>query len=159
MSAPTTDQQALVQDVRWEIDYKVRLGQAWSRFMRGLAQQQLWATTCSSCRRTTLPPESFCAACYEPVTEWKQLEPIGTLRAATIVYQGFDGGPEAPYAVGAIQIDGTDSLLMHHIGGVELADPETARARLRDGLRVRAVWAEAPTAAITDVAHFAPYSA
>src|SRR4051794_26758616 len=92
----------LYQDVHWEIDYKVRLGTAWSRFMRGLENQQLWGSTCAACNRTFVPPQSFCEFCHEPVTEWAELEPVGTLRASTIVYQGFAGGPEVPYAVGAI---------------------------------------------------------
>jgi uncharacterized OB-fold protein len=59
-----------------------------------------------------------------------------------------------PYAVGAIKIDGTDSLLMHFIGGVELGSPEYARSRLHKGARVHAEWSEDRTASITDIRHF-----
>ena len=71
------------------------------------------------------------------------------------MYQGFEGGPTAPYAVGAIEIDGTNSLLMHFIGGVDLTDSDSARAQLKAGTRVRAVWADDRKAAITDIKHFA----
>ncbi|WP_214103365.1 Zn-ribbon domain-containing OB-fold protein [Acrocarpospora catenulata] len=150
-----TSTAALIHDVRWEIDYRVRLGRAWSRFMRGLRDRKLLASTCDHCDRTYLPPQSYCEACYEPITRWQECEPVGTLRTATIVYQGFDGGPQAPYAVGAIEIDGTHSLLMHFVGGVDLSDVDAARKALRGGVRVRAVWADERTAAITDIAHFA----
>jgi uncharacterized protein len=154
MSEQTTT--PLYHDVHWEIDYRVRLGKAWSRFMRGLQQRELWASTCASCDRTFVPPQSYCEFCFQAIDEWSQLEPVGTLRASTIVYQGFTGGPRAPYAVGAIEIDGTTSLLMHFIGGVDLTDPDAARKSLSAGLRVKAVWAEDRTAAITDIRHFVP---
>jgi uncharacterized OB-fold protein len=146
----------LYHEVHWEIDYRVRLGVAWSKFMRGLQLKELLASTCASCTRTFVPPQSYCEFCFQPITDWRQLEPVGTLRTSTIVYQGFTGGPEAPYAVGAIEIDGTSSLLMHFIGGVDLSDPDTARKALRAGLRVKAVWAEDRKAAITDIRHFHP---
>lgn len=147
---------ALIHDVHWRIDYKVKLGRAWSRFMRGLEQQQLWGTHCTGCDRTYVPAQDYCEACYEKIEDWVQLEPVGTLRAATIVYHGFEGGPTAPYAVGAIEIDGTDSLLMHFVTGVDFTDQDAARIALHDGLRVRASWAPDRTAAITDIAGFAP---
>jgi len=156
MSETTTP---LVQDVHWDIEYRVRLGTAWSRFMRGLQQKELWATTCSHCDRCFVPPQSYCEFCYEAVGGWTQLEPVGVLRASTIVYQGFAGGPTVPYAVGAIAIDGSTSLLMHFLGGVDLTDADAARKSLHEGLRVRAIWADDRTAAITDIRHFEPDSA
>jgi uncharacterized OB-fold protein len=150
----TTTEPALVHDVHWRLDYKIRLGRAWSRFMRGLQNQELLASRCASCERTFVPPQSYCESCFAAVEEWLAVDPVGTLNASTIVYQGFEGGPEAPYAVGAIAIDGTDTLLMHFIGGVDLTSQDEARAALRAGTRVRAVWAEERTGAITDIEHF-----
>ncbi|MDV7353665.1 OB-fold domain-containing protein [Rhodococcus oxybenzonivorans] len=151
-----TKMDALIHDVHWDIDYKVRLGQAWTRFMRGLQEKQLWATRTDDGARTYLPPQMYDEATFEPISEWVQVEPVGTIRASTIVYQGFEGGPEAPYAVAAIEIDGTTSLLMHFVGGVDLTDADAARARLKSGTRVRAVWSEDRSAKITDILHFAP---
>ncbi len=145
---------ALYHDVHWEIDYKVRLGVAWTRFMHGLEQKQLWATTCTRCDRTFVPPQSYCEHCYEAVNEWLQVEPVGTLGASTIVYQGFQGGPEAPYAVGAINIDGTDTQLMHFIGGIDLGQQDQARKELYAGRRVHAVWAERRAPNILAIKHF-----
>ena len=152
--SPATDNAPVVHDVHWEIDYKVKLGRAWSRFMRGLADRELWGTTCDGCQRTHIPAQDYCEACYEQVTTWTKVEPVGTVRAATIVYQGFEGGPEAPYAVGAIEIDGTASQLMHFIGGVDLDPSANPRDVLRNGVRVRAKWAEERTASIRDIEHF-----
>lgn len=152
----TSHTDSLIQDVSWRLDYRVRLGVAWTRFMTGLENHELWATRCEGCSRTYVPPQMFCEACFEKIDDWIEVEPAGVLGASTIVYQGFEGGPEAPYAVGAIKIDDTDSQLMHLIGGVDLSDSAAAREQLRSGLRVRAVWAEEPSASILGIAHFAP---
>jgi uncharacterized OB-fold protein len=150
----TSTEPALIHDVNWNLDYKVRLGRAWSKFMRGLQDGVIRASRCDDCARTFVPPQTYCESCFAPIKDWREVPATGTLRAATIVYQGFEGGPEAPYAVGAIQVDETDTLLMHFIGGVDLSDQESARAALANGTRVRAVWAEDRNGEITDIAHF-----
>ncbi|MET0931019.1 MAG: OB-fold domain-containing protein [Aeromicrobium sp.] len=152
----TTTTEPLYQSVNWNLDYNLRLGKAWSRFMRGLQNQELWASHCDTCDRTYVPPKSFCESCFEAIADedWTQLEPVGTVKAATIVYQGFEGGPKAPYAVAGIEIDGTDTMLMHFVGGVDLTDENGARAAITAGTRVRAVWSEEPNASITDIKHF-----
>ncbi len=150
----TQTEPALIHDVYWNLHYKVRLGQAWSRFMRGLQEKKLLASTCASCERTYVPPQQYCESCFEPIDQWREVEPVGTLHTSTIVYQGFEGGPQAPYAVGAINIDGTDSLLLHFLGGVDLSSQVEARRQLRSGTRVHAVWSQDRHAAITDIAYF-----
>lgn len=152
-----TDTQApLIHNVNWNIDYRVKLGRAWTRFLRGLENKQLLASKCDECERVFVPAQDYCEHCYAKIEEWQEVEPIGTLDTATIVYQGFEGGPEAPYAVGAIAIDGTDTLLMHFIGGVDLENMDEARARVKKGLRVRAVWKDERSGEITDILHFEP---
>lgn len=146
----------LVHDVHWDVDYKIHVGEAWSRFFHGLRDQTILGSTCSSCDRTYVPPQSFCESCHEPIDDWSNVAPTGTLHAATIVYRGFKGGPEAPYAVGAIQLDGTDSLLMHFVGAIDLDDPESARRRLHHGLRLEAVWEDQRSGTILDIRHFVP---
>lgn len=150
----TTETAALIHDVHWEIDYKVRLGQAWTRFMRGLQNKELWATRSPDGKRMWVPPQTYDEVTFEPITEWVRVEPVGFIRASTIVYQGFEGGPTAPYAVGSIEIEGTGSQLMHFIGGLDLSDSTAAREQIKAGTRVRAVWAEERKGAITDIAYF-----
>ncbi len=144
----------LTHDVTWHIDYRIHLGETWSRFFHGLAKKEIRATRCTRCERTFVPPQSFCEHCFEPAEEWTTVPPKGTLQVATIVYRGFEGGPQPPYAVGGIKLDGSDTLLMHHIGGVDLTDPDAARKILRAGLRVEAVWAEDRKGSIMDISHF-----
>jgi uncharacterized protein len=146
----------LLQDVHWDIQYKVKLGRAWSRFLDGLKHGKLLGTTCSTCSRTYVPAQDYCESCFEAITEWREVEPVGTLRAVTIVYQGFDGGPEAPYATGAIELDDTGLLFIHFLDGLDLSNEAEARAKLVNGARVKAVWApeEQRNSEITDIAYF-----
>ena len=149
-------EQLLAHDVTWHIDYRIHLGETWSRFFHGLIAKEIRATSCSKCNRTFVPPQSYCEHCFEPIDKWTTVAETGTLHVATIVYRGFEGGPQPPYAVAGIQLDGADTLLMHHIGGVDFSNPDAARARLRRGLRVKAVWAENRTGSIMDIRHFVP---
>lgn len=146
----------LTQHVRWDIDYDIHLGSTWGRFMRGLTEKRIEANRCGSCERVFVPPQSYCEACFEPTTDWLELEAVGDLRTYTVVQQGFRGGPEPPYAVGAVTLDGANTMLLHFIGGVDLSDPAALRDQLPGGTRVRAVWAAERTGQILDIAHFAP---
>jgi uncharacterized OB-fold protein len=60
MTIGNVQTESLVHDIHWDIQYKVRLGQAWSRFMRGLQNCELWGSRCGSCARTYVPPQSYC---------------------------------------------------------------------------------------------------
>lgn len=144
----------LTHDVTWHIDYRIHLGETWSRFFHGLVKQEIRATECTKCDRIFVPPQSFCEHCFEPVEKWTTVSPKGTLQVATIVYRGFEGGPTPPYAVGGIKLDGADTLIMHHIGGLDLSDPDKAKETLREGLRVEAVWNEDRKGSIMDIKHF-----
>lgn len=147
----------MVHDVHWDIDYKIHLGGVWSRFFATLRDEgRIVGNTCGSCDRTYVPPQAYCERCFEAIEEWKEVADVGTLHGATISYRDFKGGPKAPYAVGAILLDGADTLLMHFLGGVDLADQASAQETLRRGLRVQAVWAEQRTGAIMDIEHFRP---
>ncbi|WP_214105638.1 Zn-ribbon domain-containing OB-fold protein [Acrocarpospora catenulata] len=149
--------ESLVHSVNWNIDYKVNLGRAWSRFLVSLRDDRvILGTTCGSCDKTYVPPQAYCEACYEPMDAWVEVPPTGTLEAATIAQHAFQGGPPAPYAIGAIALDGTDTLFIHLISGIDLSDQENARTLLRRGTRVRAVWSQERTGSIRDIDHFAP---
>lgn len=87
--------------------------------------------------------------------DWLEVAPTGTIQAATIAQHSFAGGPPAPYAIAAIALDGTDTLFIHLVAGIDLTD-QAARERMRSGTRVKAVWAESRTGSIRDIDHFAP---
>jgi len=147
---------AATQAVHWDLHYDIHLGATWSRFMHGLQDKKILATTCPACARTFVPPQAYCESCFERTDEWLELSPEGTLEVFTVAWHGFLGGPPAPYAIGAIRLDGASTLLMHWIVGVDFDDPAAVRDQLPFGTRVRAVWAEQRSGQILDIAHFEP---
>lgn len=145
-----------VQDVNWNIDYKVHLGATWGRFMEGLSERRILATSCDRCGRVFVPPQPFCETCFEDTSNWQEVPSRGRLHAYTISYHEFLGSPPAPYALGAVQLEGADTMLIHFLGGADLSTPETASKTLQVGGPVEAVWAENPKGRITDIEHFVP---
>ncbi|MFR9806008.1 OB-fold domain-containing protein [Pseudonocardia sp. RS010] len=83
-----------------------------------------------------------------------ELPPEGAIEAFTAAGRGFRGGPTPPHAIAGIRLDGASTLLMHYVGDLDLGDPNTVRAQIGPGTRVRAVWAPERTGQILDIAHF-----
>jgi len=158
MSNTNNGDHAVRQRVRWEIDYDVHLGTVWGRFMTGLRARVVYGNRCPSCGRVFVPPQAFCEVCFVPTSDWVTLGDEGDLITYTVVQLGFRGGPVPPYAVGAVRMDGASTMLMHFVGGIDLADPSSVRQQLPDGRRLRIVWAAERTGSILDIAHFAPAS-
>ncbi|CAB4846955.1 unannotated protein [freshwater metagenome] len=157
MTTPTTPATAPVtQAVRWDLGYDIHLGATWSRFMQGLREAKILANRCPDCRRVFVPPQAYCESCYVPTDEWLELPGEGSLEVFTVVWHGFTGGPTPPYVVGAIRLDGADTLLMHVVTGLDFSDPATVRDQLPQGSRVRAVWSAERAGHILDISHFEP---
>ncbi|MFF0243134.1 Zn-ribbon domain-containing OB-fold protein [Rhodococcus sp. D-6] len=152
----TIDQAVTTTPVHWDLDYDIHLGQTWGRFMQGLREKKILANTGAKSTKVYVPPQAYCEDSFERNDEWVELSGEGDLVVYTVVWQGFRGGPKAPYAIGGIRLDGADTLLMHYIVGLDFSDPAGIRAQLPSGSRVRAVWAEERTGQILDISHFEP---
>jgi len=145
-----------VQDVSWNLNFKVHLGETWGRFMEGLREQRIWGTSCDSCARTFVPPQPFCETCFEPASTWKEIPGRGTLQTWTISEHAFEGSPPAPYGIAAVRLEGADTMLLHFLGGVDFSDLSQAQDRLQVGDPVEVVWSEDRKGHIHDIKHFAP---
>lgn len=144
------------QAVHWDLHYDIHLGETWSRFMDGVRDKRILANSCTTCSRSFVPPQAYCESCFEPTGEWQELSGEGTLEVFTVAWHGFTGGPQPPYAIGGIRLDGASTLLMHWIVGVDFTPGTDVREQLPFGTRVRAVWAPTRTGQILDIAHFEP---
>ncbi|GAC1593655.1 MAG: Zn-ribbon domain-containing OB-fold protein [Acidimicrobiales bacterium] len=144
----------VTQRVHWDLNYDIHLGATWGRFMAGLRQKQILANRCPDCGRTFVPPQPYCEACFVPTGEWVELGQEGTVEAFTVAWQSFRGGPQPPYAIAAVRLDGADTLLMHYVQGLDLSDPNAVREQLPAGSRVRAIWSPERLGQILDIAHF-----
>lgn len=119
-------------------------GVAGEEFLRALQKGKLLASTCDRCSLTYLPPRIFCEECFAEITDRHEVLPAGTVVSATRLWVDADGAAREPQWVAAIQIDGTDTALLHRVAADAVAI----------GDRVEAVWAPKRTGSILDVQHF-----
>lgn len=132
-----------------------RYGTSWyfAEFIRALRDdRRLLGLRCPVCRRVYLPPRPVCGNCHAEMRDWVAVEDTGTVRAFTVVHlpivDPVTGLPRpTPYGMALIRLDGADTTLNHYLA-------ENEPARLRIGLRVRAVWREVRAGTLSDIVHF-----
>ena len=122
------------------LPYRYTAGPMHRAGLHGLATGRLVGSRCASCPFVTVPARPFCPSCSATMAEEVELPATGTLRSWT-------SGRGAAGAVGRIQIDGADNLMLHRLVA---GDEWTA------GMRVEAVWADDPEPEITALAGFRP---
>src|SRR5437870_8737537 len=120
---------------RWDIPYVYSIGETAGRFLQGLADQKLTGTRCPNCRRTFVPPRSFCEECFVALKEWVTLGAEGTIEAATVVSEPFAGMPTPPYVLAYVKIDGADTALGNFIRGLDFSDPARVAQAIAIGTR------------------------
>lgn len=135
-----------------ELAWRYSSGAPMERFLAGLAERRIEALRCEGCGRSYLPPRPFCGNCRLRLREWVPVSGEGTLEAWSVVHLPILDGRTGemrptPYGMGLIRLDGADTTLNHYLA-------ENDPARLRIGLRVRAVWREQRRGALDDIVHF-----
>ena len=139
------------------LPYRWALGPVNTRFFEEFKQKRIFGTRCPKCARVLVPARKFCPQCFVDTTEWVQVKDEGTLRTWAFINYAYVAQPkEPPYITAVIDLDGADVGLSHYIGGVDFSDLEKIRARVRIGMRVRAVWKEKREGQIMDIEYFAP---
>ena len=127
-------------------------GVAGERFLRGIQKEgKLLATRCSACRKEFLPPKLFCPFCLCELTEWKEVEPRGTVETYTVSRRGSHGEPlDGPRIFAFIRLT-PDGGLIHILG-------EVGVDAVRIGQIVEALFKPAParTGSILDILYFRP---
>jgi uncharacterized OB-fold protein len=138
-----------------EIPQRFATGPVMGRFLRELRDnKRIMANRCGGCGRFQLPPREVCAVCRKPVTEFVEVGPEGVIASYDIVYYASPDpltgeSREAPYTTVNVLLDGVvgKDTLWHLLN-------ETDPAKVRRGLRVRAVFNEKRTGSIHDIRHF-----
>lgn len=135
-----------------EVPYTWTTGPAASKFLTALRDdKKIWAVRCPSCKKVYIPPQEFCGACYVDATEWIECADEGTITAFTIFHKEIPEQPlKPPYAYALIRLDrNPDTDLVHIVS-------ETDLSKLKNGMRVKAVWKEEREGSILDIKHFKP---
>ena len=116
--------------------------------------RRIMANRCPKCGRHQVPPREVCALCRVEADQWDEVGPEGVIRHYDIVYYASPDPltgetREVPYVLCWVELDGTqgDAYFWHQL---KERDP----AKVRKGLRVRAVFSETRSGAITDIKHF-----
>lgn len=141
----------------WTVRYDYTTGEVTGRFLAGIREKRLLATRCAQTAITYLPPRAYCERSFAPCDEWVEAGTEGVVEASTVVTRGFDGGPEAPYAIAFVRLDGVDTAIANYVRGLDLSDPRAAAAMLAPGTRLRVKFDDEPVGRITAF-HFVPVS-
>jgi uncharacterized OB-fold protein len=107
---------------------------------------------CSHCQSTLLPPRELCDVCYERTGTWADVADTGVLQAFSIIHLKFIGQRrDPPYVYAEVMLDGASTKIIHMLDGVDI---EAAPARLKPGMRVKAVWKAERKGSLDDISHF-----
>ncbi len=138
----TTSNETVYVPGHWDIEYEHAAGETASRFLTALRDdEQLLGKRCPECGRVLAPPRGFCEQCFVDTDDWVEIGPDGQIESFTIVPNPLGAGPEAPYAIAYVQLDGADTAMVNLLRGVDLDDTEAAADRLSVGTPVTTVFA------------------
>jgi len=135
------------------LPFRYSAGRAASRFFAELRDnKRILATRCPKCTKAYVPPRPVCGECFEPLEEWIEVGPEGTLVGYTVVHFPFLDpltGRErpVPYGYGFIVLDGAATKIQHFI-------EETDITKLRAGMRVKPVFREKRQGNFGDIESF-----
>ena len=133
------------------LEYRLRPGAVWNRFVEAMARGQIHATRCPACGKVYVPPRGACPADGLPATEWVDLPDTGVLTTFAVNNVPAAGAPEVPFISGYVLLDGADIAMLALVSDVPWRD-------VRIGMRVKAVWVpEAErTRSVRNLKWFAP---
>jgi uncharacterized OB-fold protein len=150
MTADTASTAPRFYEQTWDLSYRHALGSTVGVFLDGLAEGRIRGRRCPSCERVLVPPRSYCDRCSVSTGDWVDVRNEGVIEMMTIVYEGFKGLPDPPYAIAYVTLDGASTALLGYVRGVDLGDVESATTALAIGTRVRVHFEDQPKGLVTD---------
>ncbi|GAB2457896.1 OB-fold nucleic acid binding domain-containing protein [Nocardioides hungaricus] len=130
-------------------DYTRSTGPVVGRFLTGLRDGTVVGGRTSD-GRVVVPPPEFDPVTHEPVTEFVEVAPTGTVTSWTWVPEPVKDQPfDRPFAFVLVRLDGADVPMLH---ALDVSSPD----QVSTGMRVRVRWAGERVGAITDIACFEP---
>lgn len=123
-------------------------GRIGTRFLTEIRDnQRIMGLKCPKCGKVHVPPKMVCSDCSVQMEEWVEAGKEGTLYSFTVVKEQYSDRfqpKKVPYTMGIIKLDGASTGLCHF---VDEADP----AKLKVGMRVRAVFKDKREGSILDI--------
>ena len=141
---------------RWELDFRLNVGETDRRFFEGLKEKRILGNRCSESGNTYVPPQPYCDEAFVEPDEWIEAGPEAVLESYTVTFRQFRNMPEPPYVNGAIRVGESDTCFLHFVGGVDYDEPEDLIDAFESGMRVRPVWRDEREGDILDIKYFEP---
>ena len=104
-----------------QADYFYSNGVAGDKFFKHILKKDtLLASECPKCGTVFLPPRLYCEQCFDRLEDdYGPVPKSVTVYSFTLCMEDRSGAPLAePQLIALIQLDGTDSLLVHKLGEV-----------------------------------------
>lgn len=151
MSGFWRDGENIVQRGVIKLPYTWQAGATASYYLTQLRdEKKLWGKRCSKCAKVLVPPRASCPYCTVATGAWVELTGEGTVDTFTVVYRSTSLHPrQPPFAYAIIRLDGADTGFLHVLGDVDVDS-------IREGMRVKAVFAQERAGLPTDISHFRP---
>jgi len=139
--------------VPFDYTYNYRVGPYLERYIQELGVKKIMAVKCEGCGNVVVPPRKICGECKRVMDEWVEVGPAGTVENYTVGHVTLNKGlaepADPPVMLALIKLDGATSLLA---GEVRRTEP----AELKNGLRVKAIFADPAENNLSDLDHFEP---
>jgi uncharacterized OB-fold protein len=130
-------------------DYTRSTGPVIGRFLTGLRDGTIVGGRTSE-GTVVVPPPEFDPVTHEPVTDFVEVAPVGTVTSWTWVPEPVKGQPfDRPFAFALVRLDGADAPLLH---ALDVSSPD----QVSTGMRVQVRWREERVGSITDIECFEP---
>src|SRR4051794_5927408 len=130
-------------------DYTRSTGPVVGRFLTGLRDGTIVGARTSD-GAVVVPPPEFDPVTHEPVTDFVEVAPVGTVTSWTWVPEPVKGQPfDRPFAFVLVRLDGADAPLLH---ALDVSSPD----EVSTGMRVQVRWREERVGSITDIECFEP---
>jgi uncharacterized OB-fold protein len=143
--------QPIVYEGRIKVPYSWQAGETASYFLTQLRDQgKIWGKYCPRCTKVLLPPRKSCPFCFVDTDKWVEVSDEGVVETFTLVREGTPLHPlKTPFAYAVILLDGASTGFVHVLSEVE---PD----EIKEGMRIKAVFAENRKGSLLDIAYFKP---
>ena len=138
-----------------DLHYEHAFGPFYGRLFDEIGDsRRIMGVRSSSGEGALIPPREFDDVSHTRTGTWVALPDTGTVKAMSVIHLEFKGQKEPPpYIYAEIQLDGAVTRLIHSIKGIDMS---RASELVKPGTRVRAVWSDRHTGALSDISHFEP---
>jgi uncharacterized OB-fold protein len=145
-----------VQSMPYTAGYNWSVGIPMEKFIKALAEKKFLAAKCPGCGYVYAPPRNRCGKCGTVIKDADliELSGQGKLESYTTARVELDGAGnwkdlEAPRIIGAVKLEGADSLIFMPLEGAAAKD-------LKPGLKVKPGWSDKAEGKISDLKCFKP---